>query len=1251
MNAAEDDDYQSIGSELPLDEETSSVSPHNYDQTTIVVKDSEINGQQSSLMMLHGEIPVSELSEHDYEIHKINLIQPTETVPLGFKLSKQTDTSQCIVSCIDRNSKAEQAGLQVGDWLIEIDGKDIRSTEFSDISQLIREKLNVNVSIDILVARKKSHSPLSLTNDDQRPSTVTAYDMPKQANVLLSVGLSNKIEEKPADNVVASSNDTDKESIRHIVLKDAFDIDFCSFAPDKNSPLKIHAINNIRPLSPAYRAGLRNGDRILTINDVAVANTNHKTVRHWLLEKSPVYLTVINDPNYLDFIENVKSSQNRISLSRQSSTYEAVEEQPPPDVISDDLINVLFIDDQGPVYMKHCILKKEPTHQSLGFAVRDIDNLHVIRDVDDTMSAYNYGIRDEDVILYVNRQNVERMTHDDVKILIRKFSISNEFFHLILIKKADVQRYKDYKEKSFIDWKRILTDIREDQTQGSERKYANIQPLQLGAESSSSSISRRTRHCILKPSMGNPAGFSISGEDKGPFIISKIDKDSPGELAGLQISDILLSIDGKSLLHATYDETIQTIKQALTKPSVDIVVKQSSDPKRRESSESSSSDASDDSVVGYLPTPDTPAQVYFSETNPIQAYQSQRTRELAYTLRLCHLHATNPDGSPAPTFGFDITKEAKYEYPIISRIDARSPAERGGLQTRDLLLKVNDRKTKGVDINKVRRHVDKAKHDNRLELLVVDEEVYRYCTSTNRKFKEPYIKVKHIFPKNRASANVESLDSLAARSSNASEDIVKQLKSGPEFKVHRLSISKDTLVEDEENAPKIRPKPMKKSTSMKEVTKQSSKDESMVDSVLKSFHNYFHNFDTDKISKLEYDVPSQQPTDPQTSGLLLPATVHVNRNLSEEMSYVSRLYQAACSNRSSGLYDYIRDPRQCILKIDRTKGLGFVLTATGDYDHTITSVEKNSIADIAGLQTNDELIEINGIDVRNIKYEDVVQMLLTAIQTQDTLEMCVSNSHSNDFYPSIKETTRDDNTRETMVSTAHETSVLSDIISSKNSPVHSPKLPTTNTSHSDLYDNAQHLTNTIHRVRSESISQLSTGITASPKDIRSTSTTSTSSKKHAMDSISKRDAPIARLCRIRKFPSSPFYGFFLCGNPKRLGRVYVSNIKKHSSAAICGLRNGDRIIEVNGVNIQTLTYETILNKIKLHLEHRDLELLVLDKKSLRWYRDREYPVSSQTLPTIVQIEPMINDINIGKQESITQRKISSFIGNNPSVFE
>jgi len=114
-----------------------------------------------------------------------------------------------------------------------------------------------------------------------------------------------------------------------------------------------------------------------------------------------------------------------------------------------------------------------------------------------------------------------------------------------------------------------------------------------------------------------------------------------------------------------------------------------------------------------------------------------------------------------------------------------------------------------------------------------------------------------------------------------------------------------------------------------------------------------------------------------------------------------------------------------------------------------------------------------------------------------------------------------------------------------------------------------------------------------------------------------------------------------------ISRVHISNITKNSSAAICGLRNGDRIIEVNGTNIQTLTYETILNKIKLHMERHDLELLVLDKKSLRWYRERKYPITSQTLPTIIHIEPILNNIDSGKQPSHTldtQTKTCVFVG-------
>jgi hypothetical protein len=72
---------------------------------------------------------------------------------------------------------------------------------------------------------------------------------------------------------------------------------------------------------------------------------------------------------------------------------------------------------------------------------------------------------------------------------------------------------------------------------------------------------------------------------------------------------------------------------------------------------------------------------------------------------------------------------------------------------------------------------------------------------------------------------------------------------------------------------------------------------------------------------------------------LLPID-HRDQNFSKKFRHISQSHDTVCSNRSNGSYDYIRDPRRCVLKIDRNKGLGFVLSAMSDYDHTITSIDK-----------------------------------------------------------------------------------------------------------------------------------------------------------------------------------------------------------------------------------------------------------------------------------------------------------------------
>ena len=105
---------------------------------------------------LLAAIPLSELEEHDYELHKIQLMQPTETSPVGLKLTKQHDPLQYVITAVAQGTKADLAGLKVNDWLIQIEDNDIRLLEFADVSQDIRRLLTNEGLINMVIARKKS---------------------------------------------------------------------------------------------------------------------------------------------------------------------------------------------------------------------------------------------------------------------------------------------------------------------------------------------------------------------------------------------------------------------------------------------------------------------------------------------------------------------------------------------------------------------------------------------------------------------------------------------------------------------------------------------------------------------------------------------------------------------------------------------------------------------------------------------------------------------------------------------------------------------------------------------------------------------------------------------------------------------------------------------------------------------------------------------------------------------------------------
>jgi len=81
-----------------------------------------------------------------------------------------------------------------------------------------------------------------------------------------------------------------------------------------------------------------------------------------------------------------------------------------------------------------------------------------------------------------------------------------------------------------------------------------------------------TRTCILQPSAARTAGFALSGKSPPPYVICQIEKNSPAEKAGLLLNDVLLSINGTSVIDKSYEDTVKLVKEALQQKSVELVV-------------------------------------------------------------------------------------------------------------------------------------------------------------------------------------------------------------------------------------------------------------------------------------------------------------------------------------------------------------------------------------------------------------------------------------------------------------------------------------------------------------------------------------------------------------------------------------------------------------------------------------------------------------------------------------------------------
>ncbi|XP_033118005.1 Na(+)/H(+) exchange regulatory cofactor NHE-RF1-like [Anneissia japonica] len=126
---------------------------------------------------------------------------------------------------------------------------------------------------------------------------------------------------------------------------------------------------------------------------------------------------------------------------------------------------------------------------------------------------------------------------------------------------------------------------------------------------------------------------------------------------------------------------------------------------------------------------------------------------------------------------------------------------------------------------------------------------------------------------------------------------------------------------------------------------------------------------------------------------------------------------------------------------------------------------------------------------------------------------------------------------------------------------------------------------------------------------------------------SKSDEPPShpRICSIVRGPAG--YGFNLHGEKGQHGQ-YIRAVDQDSPAERSGLRTGDRVIEVNNINIERETHSQVVARIREG--GNSTVLLVLDKELDTWYKKRGVTVKRDMIPGYKEPETIQQN---GKEES------------------
>ena len=110
------------------------------------------------------------------------------------------------------------------------------------------------------------------------------------------------------------------------------------------------------------------------------------------------------------------------------------------------------------------------------------------------------------------------------------------------------------------------------------------------------------------------------------------------------------------------------------------------------------------------------------------------------------------------------------------------------------------------------------------------------------------------------------------------------------------------------------------------------------------------------------------------------------------------------------------------------------------------------------------------------------------------------------------------------------------------------------------------------------------------------------------------DGPRPRLCILHTWPDFQGYGFNLHAEKGKPGQ-FIGKVDAKSPAEAAGLREGDRIVEVNDVSVLDENHAQVVTRIKT--TPNTVRMLVIEPDGERYYKEKGITITGNMSNVIV----------------------------------